>query len=166
MKTHGLRLIVLTLFLALTCLWPGERCQAAESGDGIAFLTLQVTTDTVTLISWQSVPGKLKRLRHQRETSGLLYEATAAGGEVLWQGSLPNPLIQRFEYEDPDNPGVLKSKLITRDSATVVIRLPADLAAQRISFWKLRAAASTDGTKTSVRRIDLGTISWPPDGAE
>lgn len=166
MKTHNLRLIVLTLFFAITCMWPGERCQAAESGDGIAFLTLRVTIDTVTLTDWQSVPGKLKKLRHQRATSGLLYKATAAGGEVLWQGSVPDPLIQRFEYEDPDNPGVLKAKLVTRDSATVVIRLPANLAVESISFWKLRAAVLPDGTKTSVRRIDLGTISWPPDGAK
>lgn len=165
MKTHGLRLIVLTPFLALAFMWPGECSHAAESGDSIAFLTLRVTSDTVTLTDWQSVPGKLKRLRRQRETSGLLYEAMAAGGEILWQGSVPNPLIQRFDYEDPDNPGVLKAKLVTRDSATVVIRLPADLAAKSISFWKLRAAASPDG-KTSVHRVDLGTISWPPDGAK
>ena len=100
MTLQRLRSSLLLLVLMLLFIGSGETGSAADSTEGIIFLTLTVTSDAVELTDWNSVPGKLKKPRVHQETSRLLYE----GKDLLeW-----HPLVSG----DPDS--VFKADMTVR----------------------------------------------------
>jgi hypothetical protein len=151
------RWIVLAAAVAGFVIPPDAAVSTEGGGKGIAFLTVILSDDNVRLADWTVAEGALHPLRAGTRHGGLEYEAVTASGGIVWEGSLPDPLTRRIEYEDPDNPGQLKIKIITVDSARFVVRVPVDSTINRFLFYR----AAKPGGKAVAPRTSLGAIIAP-----
>jgi hypothetical protein len=124
--------------------------------------------ETITLKESMVVPGVLKR-RMEVGHGAILYEVTGNNGDTLVRGELNSPLVQHFDYQDPDHPSVLKGGVIMDTTAEFIVRIPYQGSPADISFIKrdysgsggMEKRQSTDGF--SKRRL-LGRFSVPQQG--
>ena len=96
-------------------------CYATTYSQQIVFLHLRIREDTISLEDVTIRNGKLKQSRHDTPTTGMSYQVLTSKGNILWSGVTEDPLIRRYEYEDPLNPGKLKTKLVKLEEATFTI---------------------------------------------
>ena len=132
----------------------------AGTGDGIVFLNLSLVGDTVQLVDWSLYAGKLKQARIVGERDGIVYEALAKSGDVLWRGTVSNPSERQFEYEDPGNPGHLLAKMVKSDSSRFVVRIPANGAIDQVQFFEVKGSRP-HGDQKNITRKSLGIVTWP-----
>ena len=91
--------------------------------DQMAFLHLRWESNSITLLSTELRPGRLKgpvpgdnRLRIQ---------LSDAQGRSLWQSPLTDPRTTRYEFPAPgDTPRAIQSRTVTTASAECVVRVP------------------------------------------
>ena len=113
------------LFLIVAWVTPSTlRAEENTNSDEIIFLHMQVDSSGVTLLDSRTVAGNLKIPRAQRVYRAVYFEAADKDGKVVYQGSFDDPLVKRLEYEDPDNPGKLKSITVFLDKAELTVRVP------------------------------------------
>ncbi len=147
MKKRRIAITLLLLgFLASSC-----PLQAQEEG-GIVFLRLALRNGTVSLVGCDVRPGTLKGRSGGSQAGGLVVDVRAANGRLLWSGSIPDPLVRRYEYEDPAQPGSLKPVVVTRDSAEFSVRIPYFAETDRVEF-----SGPESGGATGERR-SLGSV--------
>jgi hypothetical protein len=155
--TRVVRRIVLAAAVAGVVIPPHPAVSAEGGGNGIAFLTISLSDDNVRLVDWTIAEGVLHPPRAGTRHGDLEYEAVTASDSIVWTGSLPDPLTRRVEYEDPDNPGQLKMKTVTLDSARFVVRVPVDSRIDRFVFYR----AVKPSEKAVAARKPLGAIISP-----
>lgn len=131
---------------------------ADETDERILFLTLRFDKTSVHLISSRIVPGHLKTNRGPSRGE-IQYELLGESG-VMLQGAITNPLVQRFEYEDPDNPGKLLSKTVNWTEATVNLRVPYSAAIKELTFYREQSSGSPDikSTRSVIGVVELTTV--------
>jgi len=110
------------------------------------------------------MPPATKCIRHLKTNRGpsrgeIQYELLGESG-VMLQGAITNPLVQRFEYEDPDNPGKLISKTVNWIEATVNLRVPYSAAIKELTFYREQSSGSpdTDFTRSVIGVVELTTV--------
>ena len=151
----GVLVISIVLFLSLNTV-------GVEQEDGILFLTLQITSDQVSLIDSRTTSGKLKTPRTESGEFEINYEAVSKSGNIVLANGLDDPRFETLEYEDPDNPGQLKQIDVTRDTANFVIRVNSTKELSHVNFFRYDVQSKNDGTiertKVDLGRVDLSEI--------
>jgi hypothetical protein len=94
------------------------------ASDKIVFLRLEVTADSVALIRASVVDGSLKQQRVPDTSRAIQYRVFLDDGTEWTTGSRNDARIRRYEYEDSDNPGQLRSTMVILDTAFMVLRVP------------------------------------------
>jgi hypothetical protein len=136
---------------------------AEESqGEQILFLNLKITNDVVSLVGSTAVPGRLK-VPIAAEKQGELYlELISTNSVPIWTDVMPDPLVRRYEYEDPDHPGQLKVKEVKMDQAEFTVRVPGRKEAKQLNIYRLdQPAAKSAASASNKTRTLLGTIELP-----
>jgi len=168
MKQYQSQFITSAFLLMLCFLLSGVATAADKSNERILFLTLQFDNTSVNLVNSRIVPGHLKTNRGA-VTGDIEYELKSDSA-LLLQGAIENPLVRRFEYEDPDNAGKLKTKVVTSPSATITLRVPYSTAIKQLTFYRVTPSAGTGSKSTRAVRgtIDLTSvhISEKPERGE
>ena len=149
LKKCVILLIILSLF--------SINAVSSDKGDEILFLTLQITSEEITLIDSKVSQGKLKTPRTETYTNDIYFEVISKSENVLQGGGVDDPRIEIMEYEDPDNPGQLKHIEVVRDTANFVIRIQANQNLNHISFFRYDELTKRDGS-IERSRVDLGRI--------
>jgi hypothetical protein len=124
--------------------------QAEESdAAGIVFLRLHIDKDSISLIESIVVPGALKQPRAGSSYRDIYYEIESKTGSIIASGTVDDPLFRSVEYEDPDNPGTLKTKLIELSEADFVLRLNYKDDIEFVSFYRVTGSRRDSGDKSS-----------------
>lgn len=133
----------------------------AEEGqdEQILFLHLQITNGVVRLVESKVVPGHLKPAVTAEKPGDLYLELNSTNRLPVWNDVVPDPLIRRYEYEDPDHPGQLKVKEVKLDQAEFTARVPGRADASRLNIYRLEQPATRSAAMaSSQKRTLLGTI--------
>lgn len=155
------KLLVTFAVLIFAVLFTADLPKAESSGQ-IAFLTVKVDPDGVTLLESRLVDGTVKERRAANRVTGLRYEMVSDQSQILSYDVIADPLIRHLEYEDPDQPGRLISKTIQLDEAVITIRVNYTDPTDRLKFYKVAQSAD----KRGLERESLGTISLKSIGKE
>ena len=147
---HWVALFASALMLA------GSAQAADQATTRIAFLQLHIDSSGVRLEGATVVEGAIKQPRGESHRAGIFYEVVLKDRTVLTSDVVADPLIRRFEYEDPDQPGRLRSKIVELDEAVFTIRIPYQDAVAQVVIS--RVSQSPDASRKQVPRR-LGVIS-------
>ena len=118
--------------------------EKAKASQAIAFLRLRFSGNSVQLVSYQIKPGHLKS-RPDNDDKGIKISVTSTAGELLWRGSVENPMTQSFEWEASDAPGTIRHVRVDRAVGDVVVRVPVMQENQLVRFAGV--SVSPDGKK-------------------
>ncbi len=120
----------------------------------ILVLELRVTSAGVSLLGATNVVGTCKPVPDA--AMGIEYQVKTGDRTVLRKGTMNNPLVHRMCFEDVPGSGTLKTTYVEVPEAYVVLRIPADEAAESISFLERLPAGSRAASSTPRQ---LGEIS-------
>jgi hypothetical protein len=115
----------------------------------------------VSLVESTAVPGHLKVPIAAEKQGDLYLELTSTNSVPIWTDVMSDPLVRRYEYEDPDHSGQLKVKEVKLDQAEFTIRVPVRKEARQLNIYRLdppaakSAAAALNQTRTLLGTIDL-----------
>jgi hypothetical protein len=131
---------------------------AADDNDGseIIFLHLRIDAGGVSLVDARTVPGHLKTPRTDQPRGELVYELVAGESEVLYTAGINDPLTLKFDYEDPDQPGRLKSKVVQLNETEFTVRVPAVAGATSVNFYRVERTTGAS-TRSAARQL-IGSI--------
>ena len=146
------------LAIAILTTWG---CLADET-DHIVFLHLRLKDGVVTLVRSSVRPGQLKTPIASDKKGEIHLELTATNGVSLWSEVMGDPTVQRFEYEDPDNPGKLKVKEVKVTEAEFTVRVPFYKDAKELKLHRLDKPANlTEAKAPGATKKLLGTVAMP-----
>jgi hypothetical protein len=131
----------------------------------IIILHLRMKDNVITLVNAKVRPGFLKPQRTTGVQGEILYDVTDMSGTSLWQGVSDNPSHRRYEYEDPDNPGKILSKVVDQNDSRFTIRIPYNPEITTISFYLLNEFVETTKLKRSSS-IPIGKLDLQIDKLE
>ena len=159
-KTMGL-IIGLAMILMISML---DQVQAGEVTNQFLFLTLRLKGGVLTLEQASIVSGTLKPQQDSTEAEPLLVALEESGGVVRWSLAMDDPSVQRHEYEDPQQPGVLKSKLVHFDDIEFVVRAPLTPGVRSIVIHRKEKTvpAATPGAAPAAKKL-LARIDLPKE---
>ena len=129
----------------------------------ILFLHLKIKDNVVSLVKASSRPGVLKK---HPPKEGLTLELVSPEGTPVWTAGVEDPGVQRFEYEDPDRPGQLLTKIVELPETEFTVRVPWKKGAQRLSVYRHErapAAAKAPGAPAQAVRRHLGQVELPAE---
>ena len=133
----------------------------AEEGqdEQILFLHLKITNGVVLLVESTAVPGHLKSAFTIEKPGDLYLELISTNPLPVWTDVVPDPLVRRYEYEDPDHPGQLKLKEVKLDQAEFTVRVPGRKEARQLNIYRLDpSAVKSTTTASSQLKTLLGSI--------
>jgi len=133
----------------------------AEEGQAeqILFLHLKITNGVIRLVESTAVPGHLKPAVTAEKPGDLYLELNSTNRLPVWTDVVPDPLVHRYEYEDPDHPGQLKVKEVKLDQAEFTVRVPGRREANQLNIYRLDQPAVKSATAASSQtRTLLGSI--------
>ncbi len=119
----------------------------------IAFLRLQVDSTGFRLIDATVVDGSFKSPRDESINKEYSYELVGIDSTVLFKGAFENPLIKRYEYEDPEHPGQLLSKTVELSRTEITVRVPFSTNIQKLNIHRLADSANSSKTTPDYRLI-------------
>ncbi len=136
---------------AIIIVLSGLTCLGAEIADdsNILFLLLHTDGNSVTLKESTIVPGSLKRPRQLPGLNDIEYKVISSDSAVLFQGYINNPLVKRIEYEDADNPGQLKTKIIELPESDFMLRIIDHRDMKHIDLYRVANRSNLKSEKTS-----------------
>jgi hypothetical protein len=160
------------LLVAIVCFASAlPRALAQEAPDKIQFLHLRLTNGVVTLVGSTIVSGKFKPQADQpRNTIKLALES--AKGIPLWEGTLPDPAIRRYEYTEPTAPGVIQRKVVVLENTDFTVRVPLNREAVKLSIYRIEPGVATNGNVDALVAVRatipklISTIPLATEGAK
>ncbi len=160
LKTNRLPLVFIGLILAVILLLTPDPPHAdSVKSSELTFLTLEISDQGIRLVEWNTVPGTIKRPRHQDGRSAIVYEAQSVSNDASWEGGLDDPRIVRLESFDASPAGTISARIIRRDTAQFTIRVPRDVTIHHLAFFDQRRVEK--GGRPSVSRTPLAILEWP-----
>jgi len=106
--------LLVTLLLSATSLRSAE-----EEKPGILFLCLQLKDGAFSLVSATNVSGTLKTPRRPAASKELQMVVEDAAGTAVWTQEMADPSVERLEYTDPAQPGVIQGERSTTEASAV-----------------------------------------------
>jgi hypothetical protein len=149
-----LRRALLVFTMAMTSALPAPTPSAAQ----IVFLHFKMKNDSITLVKENVRPGVVKQRRGSEARGEISYAMLSSSGKLLWSGTMEDPLLQRFEYEDSSNPGRLKIKFVKLKEAEFTLRMPFKPEAERIEFYRQNSPEAAQSRQKASRHVPLGSI--------
>src|SRR5512141_868274 len=122
MKTCWKNVAVLLPFLCVAIATAPLHGQERTDG-GIIFLRMVLQGGKVGLVSSEVRPGTLKGRPASLQSNRVMVDVLSANGTLLWSGSVPDPSVHRYEYEDPARPGTLVPVVVTREATEFSVRI-------------------------------------------
>jgi hypothetical protein len=164
MRHTRLAASVIIILLALCFTVEARAQQPAQTG--ILFLRMRLDHGTLTLLSSVERPGKLKLPRGWTASARLpiVYELVSAGGGTIWTGSTEDPTVRRYEFEDPNQPGLLRTIQTVVDSVEFTLRIPAFAGLRRVDLY--RHQAQPEGALQKPARVLIGSVTVSPGGGK
>ena len=136
--------------------------QAGDNTNQFLFLTLRLKDGVVTLEKAKIVAGTLKPQQNSTDEKPLLISLEQTNGIAQWNLTMDDPSVQRLEYEDPQQPGVLKTKLVATDDIEFIVRTPLITGVRHLAIHRQAAqtkltAGGASATNSLLARIELPT---------
>ena len=150
------RVLLGTLFLGATALRAAE-----EAKPGIWFLRLQLKEGAFSLVSATTVPGGLKIPRGAKPSKELQLVVEDAAGKAVWTEEMADPSVERLEYTEAAQPGVLQVKEVRRAQVDFTVRVPAASAKRTLAIYRQVAPSASSTPKTAATRQLVGRITLP-----
>ena len=119
------------------------------------FLRLRLKAGEITLVDSSLVNGTLKPQRNSEELESLVVSLEATTGEERWSLAIADPSLQRLEYEDPDQPGSLRSKLVKVDDVEFVVRAPLKPGVRQVAVFRKEKTGQQANEKRLLARMAL-----------
>lgn len=116
---------------------------ATSSAPRLQALTFVIDRNGLHLERSALLPGRVKIPPRSVAADRLEFRVLAADGRELYAGSIDHPLHRRLEFESATQPGRLEQTAADAAANVFALRLPAELAAARVSFFEVRAGAAT-----------------------
>jgi hypothetical protein len=129
---------------------------AADNQGRIAFIHCVIDSTGVVSSDISLAPGRVKEIPRTPEPNGLMFELITSDGTIMESGYLDNPLIKKYEYEDPDNPGRLLSKIVHLEKAHFMLRVNVTDHLDHIAFYRL--SGEYDSSRRLTKSKELGSI--------
>lgn len=151
-------IVSLTLIGVIVMMFAVPQQLPAEVECGVVFVRLHMTPEGISLVEYSCVSGQLKQPRESQNIKEITWEAMSSSDSVITKGSLDNPLIRRFEYEDPNNPGNLVSRTVELNEAYFVIRMPFSYDIKSLSFYRKEHKSGDPSDMSSsklISRMDI-----------
>jgi hypothetical protein len=127
----------------LTC----SSVRAEEEGKFL-FLTLRLKDGVVTVVKSAVVSGTLKPQRNSTKSDALHIQLEKNEGESAWSVAIDDPSVQRHEYEDPQQPGGIRSKEVKLADVEFIVRAPLLTDVRHLAVYRNEPPAS--GAKASA----------------
>ena len=154
------------LLLVCFCFGTAELRAQRKEPDQILFLNLRMTNGVITLVNAMPTPGVLKSRRGADKKGPIQLEVETAAGTSLWNETMSDPSVRRYEYEDPDHPGGIISKVVQLNEVQFSVRIPFNKEARRVSFYRVAPSETSKAqvapparppkaVKELIARIDL-----------
>ena len=160
---------VLSLLFALSLV---VAAAAQEPPARILFLHFKFKDDQISLIKTTVATGTLKTIPHGGHFK-LEVELASAAGQILWTNVVPDPSIELLEYEDPDHPGEMTSKVVSKNDVEFVVRVPFMPQARQLKFYRAQphsheptdpqAGKKKPDEAESPTRKSLGAVILPEE---
>ena len=161
--------IPLLIFVLVGCFSANLELPAqSKEPDKILFLHLRMKDGAITLTKTVTAPGVLKPRRGSDKKGPLEIELQNAEGAFLWSEAMSDPSVRRYEYEDPDNPGAIKFKVVQLSEVEFTVRVPSWPEGRRVSFYRVepsakpnRVAAASEFKSARPAKQLITTIDLP-----
>lgn len=152
MKSQRSAILILcaAVLLVLACGSAG-----AQGNSRVVFLHLKMRQGKVVLLDQTIRAGSLKQSRSAQHYATWTYDLVSSTGEILWSGTMRDPSFRRYEYEDPNEPGKIRSKQVLLDDVEFTVRVPHIDGGQRVQFYRSIATSAVEGRPV---RQSIGTI--------
>jgi hypothetical protein len=138
----------LGIFLGLIfCLSLG----AAEEDGQFLFLTLRYKDGIITVVKSAMVSGTIKPQRNSTKTDALHITLEKAEGETAWSLAIDDPSVRRYEYEDPQQPGVIRTKEVKVNDIEFIVRAPLVAGVRHLTVY--RQEPPSPGAKPSAAPV-------------
>lgn len=125
----GLRLgVMLGLALCLSI--------RAEEDGKFLFLTLRYKDGVITVVRSALVSGTLKPQRNSTRPDALHIALEKGEGETAWSVAIDDPSVRRYEYEDPQQPGVIRSKEVKLNDTEFIVRAPVVAGVRHLGVYR------------------------------
>lgn len=136
--------VALLLLLVGAAPAPAAETNQVEGAAAEKFLllTLRYKGGELTLVSSKVVAGALKPQRNSTRPNCFLVQLESDVGGRIWSLTVDDPSVQRYEYEDPDQPGRLRGTEVRTDDVEFLVRVPVDARARQVAIFRPEAAAA------------------------
>ncbi len=152
----GRPLALQTCLIALALSLIGFRTATAQpEQDKFFFLTFRLKAGVVTLVKSQVMPGTLKPQRDSTRAVALRFVLEKAEDQPLWSRRVDDPSVQRLEYEDPDHPGEIRSKVVQLDDVEFIVRAPYRKEVRHVAIYREELSPPVAGEKAAPPRKQL-----------
>ena len=140
------------------------RAVAQDETNQFLFLRLRLKAGEITLIEGRIVSGTLKPQRDTAEAEGLVVSLESSPGEERWSLAIADPSQQRYEYEDPDRPGEIRSKTVQHDDVEFIVRAPLKAGVRHVAVHRKEQTAqqSKPSQTAEVKRL-IARLPLPPE---
>jgi hypothetical protein len=110
--------------------------RAAEEDGKFLFLTLRYKDGVMTVVRSALVPGRLKPQRDSTRHDALEIALETTAGETAWRLAVDDPSVRRYEYEDPQQPGVIRSKEVKVNDIEFIVRAPLLAGVRHVAVYR------------------------------
>jgi len=110
--------------------------RAAEEDGKFLFLTLLYKDGVITVVKSAVVSGSLKPQRDSIKPDALHVTLEKTEGESAWSIAIDDPSVRRYEYEDPEQPGVIRSKEVKVNDIEFIVRAPLVAGVRHLAIYR------------------------------
>lgn len=141
----------------------GLSLSAAEEDGKFLFLTLRYKDGVITVMKSAVVSGTLKPQRDSTKPDALQITLEKTEGESAWSVAMDDPSVRRYEYEDPQQPGVIRSKEVKRNDLEFIVRAPLLAGVRHLAVYRQEPPAP--GAKPAAAPVKklLARHTLPPE---
>src|SRR5258705_4770786 len=82
------------------------------------------------------VSGRLKPQRDPPRPDALQITLEKTEGESAWRLAMDDPSVRRYEYEDPQQPGVIRSKEVKVNDIEFIVRAPLVAGVRHLAVYR------------------------------
>jgi hypothetical protein len=144
--------LIITLLLISSVI-----AKAAGTENKVVFLQFHIDSNSISLTKSTMADGELKKTRIRTESKEIYFEIVSKDSQLLSSGNIENPLVRKFEYENPDKPGEILQKIVNLESAEFTVRINYNNQIDKINFYRTHFEKDIKSVRNSENLI--GSVS-------
>jgi hypothetical protein len=121
------------------------------------FLRMRLKGQEISLVESSVVKGVLKPQRDSEQTERLVVALESDSEETQWSLTIADPGVRRLEYEDPEKPGTIRSKLVRIEDVEIVVRAPQLPGVRKVAVYR-----KENGNQLGKGKKLLARVTLPP----